>query len=161
VTALFNTILINVTSFFRDPDSWGYLRTELLPPLIESRAGEGAICVWSAGCSSGEEAYTLAIILAETLGHDQCRERVKIYATDVDEEALNQGRQASYSDQDIAKLPPELVAKYFESANGRHAFSRDLRRVVIFGRHDLILDPPISRYQGFVPRRHPLPPPRR
>jgi two-component system, chemotaxis family, CheB/CheR fusion protein len=144
-TLLFNTILINVTSFFRDTESWDYLREQLLPSLVDNRAGDGMIRVWSAGCSSGEEAYTLAMLLADALGIEQFRERVKIYATDVDEDALNQGRQASYTDHDIENVPGPLVEKYFERSNGRHLFNRDLRRSVIFGRHDLILDPPISR----------------
>jgi two-component system, chemotaxis family, CheB/CheR fusion protein len=144
-TLLFNTILINVTSFFRDPDSWECLRADLLPPVLQTGSSDASIRVWSAGCSSGEEPYTLAMILAETLGIDQFRERVKIYATDVDEEALNQGRLAAYTDHDVAHVPPALAAKYFESSNGRHLFDRELRRSVIFGRHDLILDPPISR----------------
>jgi two-component system, chemotaxis family, CheB/CheR fusion protein len=142
---LFNTILINVTSFFRDPESWDYLRSAVIPAVLDSREGDAAIRVWSAGCSSGEEAYSLAMILADTLGVDQFHERVKIYATDVDEEALNQGRLGSYADHAIASVPPALVEKYFEKSNGRYLFNRDLRRSLIFGRHDLILDPPISR----------------
>src|SRR3954452_11763289 len=82
-TALFNTILINVTAFFRDPEAWEYLRTEVLTPLVAAKAPGTPIRVWSAGCASGEEAYTLAMVLCEILGPDEFRERVKIYATDV------------------------------------------------------------------------------
>jgi two-component system CheB/CheR fusion protein len=103
------------------------------------------IRVWSAGCSSGEEAYTLAMQLAEAMDSDTFRERVKIYATDVDDEALAQGRSGSYSEHDVAAVPPRMVEKYFERSNGRFLFHRDLRRSIIFGRHDLIVDPPISR----------------
>src|SRR6185312_13408206 len=81
-TALFNTILINVTSFFRDADAWEQLRTEILPPMLEASNG-GAIRVWSAGSSAGPEAYTIAMLLHEALG-SSFRERVKIYATDID-----------------------------------------------------------------------------
>src|SRR3954452_10730499 len=77
-TALFNTILINVTGFFRDPDSWAALSREVLPRLTAER--EGPLRVWSAGCASGEEAYTLAIVLSEAMGPERFRERVKIYA---------------------------------------------------------------------------------
>src|SRR5690349_16196242 len=90
--ALFNTILINVTSFFRDAESWAYLQDEVLPDLLLPLKSDEEIRVWSAGCSSGEEAYTLAIVLAEALGIDQCVQRVKIYSTDVDDEALRQAR---------------------------------------------------------------------
>jgi two-component system CheB/CheR fusion protein len=144
-TALFNTILINVTAFFRDADAWNYLRGDVLEPMIAAKPADSLIRVWSAGCASGEEAYTLAIVLAEVLGLEQFRERVKIYATDVDEEQLNEARQASYGEREIQMLPPELVEKYFEAANGRFMFRKDLRRSVIFGRNDLVQDAPISR----------------
>jgi two-component system, chemotaxis family, CheB/CheR fusion protein len=144
-TLLFNTILINVTSFFRDPEAWEYLATDIIPRVLQSLEGDAFVRVWSAGCSSGEEPFSLAMLLAEGLGPDAFRERVKIYATDVDEEALSQGRQASYSEHAIGAVPPALAEKYFEKLNGAYALNRDLRRSVIFGRHDLILDPPISR----------------
>src|SRR4051794_12269783 len=111
-TALFNTILINVTGFFRDPDAWATLGRDVLPQLVEQR--DGPLRVWSAGCASGEEAYTLAMILAETMGAEQFRERVKIYATDVDEESLAHARQATYGERDLQHLPPQLAERYFE-----------------------------------------------
>jgi two-component system CheB/CheR fusion protein len=92
-TRLFNTILINVTRFFRDPAHWEYLRDEILPGLVGG-PDAAPIRVWSAGCASGEEAYSIAILLAEAMGSDAFRELVKIYATDVDEEALAQARPA-------------------------------------------------------------------
>jgi two-component system CheB/CheR fusion protein len=144
-TALFNTILINVTGFFRDPESWEYLRAEILEPLVTSRAPSAPIRIWSAGCASGEEAYTLAMVLAETLGIDAFRDRVKIYATDVDEEQLTEARQATYGEQAMEAVPPELRTKYFERTGERFTFRKDLRRSVIFGRNDLVQDAPISR----------------
>ncbi|MEU4692733.1 CheR family methyltransferase [Actinoplanes sp. NPDC023714] len=144
-TALFNTILINVTAFFRDADAWEYLRTDVLEPMVAAKPADSMIRIWSAGCASGEEAYTLAMALAEVLGLEQFRERVKIYATDVDEEQLNEARQASYGEREVQALPPELVEKYFEPVNGRFVFRKDLRRSVIFGRNDLVQDAPISR----------------
>ncbi|MEU4557782.1 CheR family methyltransferase [Actinoplanes sp. NPDC023936] len=144
-TALFNTVLINVTAFYRDADAWDYLRSEVLEPMVAARPAESTIRVWSAGCASGEEAYTLAMALAELLGLEQFRQRVKIYATDVDEEQLNEARQASYGEREVQALPPEMVEKYFEPVNGRFVFRKDLRRSVIFGRNDLVQDAPISR----------------
>ncbi|MEJ7771716.1 MAG: CheR family methyltransferase [Geodermatophilaceae bacterium] len=142
-TALFNTILINVTSFFRDPEAWAHLQNELLPGVV-ARNGDGPLRVWSAGCASGEEAYSLAICLAEVLGADAFRQRVKIYATDVDEEALVQARLGSYTDRDLAAMPPALAEKYFETAGRYRVFTKELRRSVIFGRNDLVQDAPIS-----------------
>ena len=144
-TALFNTILINVTGFFRDVDAWEYLRTEILESIVASKPADAPIRVWSAGCASGEEAYTLAMSLAEAVGADAFRDRVKIYATDVDEEQLNEARQATYGEREMQAVPPELAKRYFEPAGNRFVFRKDLRRSVIFGRNDLVQDAPISR----------------
>jgi two-component system CheB/CheR fusion protein len=143
---LFNAILINVTSFFRDADAWEFLRGEIVPKIIEAAdRGDGHIRIWCAGCASGEECYSIAIAFAEAMGTEPFRERVKIYATDVDEEALAAARQASYTDRQVEELPAELRDKYFDRAGTRWMFKKDLRRSVIFGRHDLLDDAPISR----------------
>jgi two-component system CheB/CheR fusion protein len=144
-TRLFNTILINVTSFFRDPPTWAALSETVLPAMLAELAPGDPIRVWSAGCASGEEAYTIAILLAEAVGPEQFRERVKIYGTDVDEEALNQARLGSYDSRAVEEVPPEILHKYFDRVNDRYNFSKELRRRVVFGRHDLIQDAPISR----------------
>jgi two-component system CheB/CheR fusion protein len=144
-TALFNTILINVTAFFRDPEAWQYLRTEVLEPMVAAKPADAPLRLWSAGCASGEEAYTLAMLMTEIIGPDELRRRVKIYATDVDEEQLSEARQASYGEQQIVAVPPELLGRYFEPAGNRFVFRKDLRRSVIFGRNDLVQDAPISR----------------
>jgi two-component system CheB/CheR fusion protein len=144
-TYLFNTILINVTAFFRDPEAWDYLRDEVLEPMIAARAAGSPIRVWSAGCASGEEAYTLAMVLAEILGVEGFRERAKIYATDVDAEQLNEARQATYGERDMQAVPAPLADRYFEPAGDKWIFRKDLRRSVIFGRNDLVQDAPISR----------------
>ena len=144
-TRLFNTILINVTRFFRDPQMWEVLAKSVIPPLLGALGAGDQIRVWSAGCASGEEAYTIAILLAEAVGMDEFRERVKIYGTDVDEEALAQARQATYSSGAIEEVPSGLVAKYFDRQDDRFLFNKELRLSVIFGRHDLIQDAPISR----------------
>jgi two-component system, chemotaxis family, CheB/CheR fusion protein len=149
---LFNTILINVTSFFRDAQTWECLRDEVVPRIVASKGDGEHLRVWSAGCASGEEPYSLAILFADALGVDRFRSQVKIYATDVDEEALAQGRHASYADHQLAGIPAAALARYFEKSNGRHVFNKDLRRSVIFGRHDLIQDAPISRVSLIVCR---------
>jgi two-component system, chemotaxis family, CheB/CheR fusion protein len=142
---LFNTILINVTGFFRDADVWRYVASQVLPPLVASENGARTIRIWSAGCASGEEPYTIAMLLAEQMGMESFCQRVKIYATDADEEALNQARQASYSERQVADVPPELRSRYFDLNNHSYVFHREMRRCVIFGRHDLINDAPISK----------------
>ncbi|WP_067818682.1 CheR family methyltransferase [Nocardia inohanensis] len=143
--ALFNTILINVTGFFRDADAWEYLQSQVVQTMLAERGPEEPVRVWCAGCASGEEAYGLAIVLAEVLGIDEFRQRVKIYATDVDEEALATARHAVYSEKEVQPLGQDLIARYFEPVGGRYSFRKDLRRSVIFGRNDLVQDAPISR----------------
>jgi two-component system CheB/CheR fusion protein len=143
---LFNTVLINVTGFFRDPAAWQAIAEHILPQILEAKGPDEAIRCWSAGCASGEEAYTLAMLLAEAIGGDQeFRQRVKIYATDVDDEALAQARQGSYTAAEVDGIPPPLLEKYFERSGERYVFRADLRRSLIFGRHDLLQDAAISR----------------
>jgi two-component system, chemotaxis family, CheB/CheR fusion protein len=142
---LFNTILINVTGFFRDASLWDNLRAEVLPALLSSRAPDAPIRVWCAGCASGEEPYSVAMVLSELLGDAAYRERVKIYATDVDEDALQTARQASYSAKQVEAIPAEALDRCFDLVEGRYIVRQDLRRTVIFGRNDLVQDAPISR----------------
>jgi two-component system CheB/CheR fusion protein len=149
---LFDTILINVTAFFRDPPAWAYLQGTVLPRIIATRGNDDNIRVWSAGCASGEEAYSLAIAFCEALGMDGFRRRVKIYATDVDEEALQRARSGSYTLKQLQGIPEELREKYFDIRGQGAAFRPDLRRSVIFGRHDLVQDAPISRLDLLVTR---------
>jgi two-component system, chemotaxis family, CheB/CheR fusion protein len=144
--ALFDTILINVTGFFRDPPAWEALSDEILPRLLAGKRPEEPIRIWSAGCASGEEAYSLAITLAEALGPVAFRDRVKIYATDVDDHALAKARSAQYDTKEVQGVAATLLAKYFEPINPElYGFQKDFRRCLIFGRHDLIQDAPISR----------------
>jgi two-component system, chemotaxis family, CheB/CheR fusion protein len=154
---LFNTVLINVTDFFRDAAAWQYLQTETLPHLLGNKPAQSPIRIWSAGCASGEEAYTLAMIFANILGIESFQQRVKIYATDVDEDALLQARQSTYSAKEIKSVPEEFQAQFFEHLGGQHVtdqyvFHPELRRSVIFGRHDLLQDAPISRLDLLVCR---------
>ncbi len=124
----------------------------MIPQILASKQPDEPIRVWSAGCASGQEAYTLAILLAKALGLEQFRSRVKIYATDVDEEALHQARQAIYSEQEIEEVLPEERVLFFEQSENGFTLRKDLRRSVIFGRHDLIQDAPISRIDLLVCR---------
>jgi two-component system CheB/CheR fusion protein len=143
--ALFNTILINVTSFFRDREVWDYLADEVLPGVLADRPASAPIRVWSAGCASGEEAYSVAMLLAERIGLEQLAVEVKIYATDVDNDALTQARHATYHARQVADVPEGMLEKYFDANGATFSVNRELRRAVIFGAIDLIQDAPISR----------------
>ena len=146
-TTLFNSVLINLTGFFRDPAAWRYIEQEIVPEIISRHHDDEPIRLWSAGCASGEEAYTLAMVMANHLGIDEVGRRVKVYATDIDLEALVQARAAVYGDKSVHDVPEELRARYFEpDLHGRGwVVTPTLRRTVVFGRLDLTRDPPISR----------------
>ena len=142
---LFDAVLINVTAFFRDSMPWEYLAERVVPDLLSKKAPGASIRAWSAGCATGQEAFTLAMILAEALGSTEFVRRVKIYATDLDEDALAYARQGSYTEQEIEAVPAPLLEKYFQRDGERYVFRKDIRRVVVFGRNDLVLNAPISR----------------
>jgi two-component system CheB/CheR fusion protein len=124
----------------------------VVPRILEQRGAKAPIRVWSAGCASGEEAYSAAILFSEALGDNQFKERVKIFATDIDEPALTEARHAAYTPKQLAGVPEELREKYFTGTNHRLSFRSDIRRSVIFGRNDLMQDPPISRVDLLLSR---------
>ena len=149
---LFNYLLINVTAFFRDLPAWEHLKDNIVPKLIQLKQPDGVLRIWSAGCASGQEPYSIAMLLAEQFGLHDLQHRVKIYASDMDQEALNDARQGSYTVKDIEAVPPPLIEKYFKQEGERYVIHADLRRAVIFGRHDLIADAPISRLNLLICR---------
>jgi two-component system, chemotaxis family, CheB/CheR fusion protein len=123
-----------------------------LPEMLAATPVDEPIRAWSAGCATGQEACTIAMILCETLGEEAFKRRVKIYATDVDEEALNVARAATYTPDQVASVPDELRERYFERSDQRFTFRADVRRAVIFGRNNLVYDAPISRLDLLVCR---------
>jgi two-component system, chemotaxis family, CheB/CheR fusion protein len=149
---LFNMLLINTAGFFRDPPAWEYLATGIVPLLLAARASDSPLRVWCAGCASGEEPYTLAMVLVRVMGDAGFRDRVKIYATDIDEEALDQARHGAYLPRQIEDLPHDALERFFERTDQRYVFRKDLRRCVIFGRNDLVQDAPMSRIDLLVCR---------
>ena len=145
---LFDKILINVTEFFRDTQAWDYLAKNVVPRIV---AKSGDVRIWSAGSSSGEEAYSAAILLCQALGEEAYLDRVKIYATDVDEQALSKAR-AGYSAKEVGSLDAEIKDRFFERQAERFVFRAALRRPIIFGRHDVTQDAPISRLDLLICR---------
>ena len=149
---LFNTILINVTAFFREAESWEYIANEIVTRIVAAKQLNNPIRIWSAGCASGEETYTIAMLLAEAVGMEEYSQRVKVFATDIDGDALNYARHASYSAKEVQSIPEALLKKYFERIDTRYLVQKELRRCVIFGRHDLVQDAPISKIDLLVCR---------
>ena len=149
---LFNTILINVTGFFRDAEAWTTLAEEVIPRIVTDAADTRSIRIWSAGCASGEETYSLAILLAEHLGNRASEFQVRIYGTDVDEDALAAARHALYRTEHLKDLSDHLLARYFLRDGQLWRLRRDLRRWCIFGAHNLVQSPPLSHVDLLVCR---------
>ncbi len=143
--ALLDDVLINVTEFFRDRDAWEYLATEIVPKIITGKQPNEQIRVWSAGCSTGQEVYSLLILLSEALGIESCLQRVRCFATDVDKAALEQARQCTYSELEVDSIPAHLREKYFERTEKGYVFHSALRRSVVFAHHNLLQDAPMSK----------------
>ncbi len=144
-TALFNSILVNVTGFFRDPEAWEVLRADALPAVIAAATTAGHLRVWSAGCSTGEETYSAAIVIADALGPRAADLDVKIYATDIDEEALAAARQAVFRTDQLKDVPGDVLERHFTAEGHMFRVRRELRRWCIFGRHNLTQDPPLPQ----------------
>ena len=137
--ALLN-VIVNITEFFRDPEAWSFIRAEVLTEILE---GTDEIRIWSAGCASGEEPYSIAIALAETLGTDMSRRQARIYATDVDETALKLARGGTYSLDQLSGVSEDIRNRYFVRNGDVYNIARNIRDLMIFSKHNLILDPPI------------------
>lgn len=140
---LLDTVLINVTRFFRDVQAWDALAEEALPLMFRGRPLGSTFRVWCAGCATGEEPYSVAILLCELLGSRAKDYEIKIYATDNDESALNVARRAEYTPESLRGVRPEIKTKYFHGGPVLRV-ARDVRRMVIFGKSNLLADAPIS-----------------
>jgi len=153
VTELCRAFLINVTGFFRDREAFDFLKDFVVPDMIErGRANGRAFRAWSAGCSTGEEAYSLAILLAEVLGGELSEWNVKIFATDLDDEAVNFARRGLYPQKLLSALPDGFQERYFEQIDHGHRVSKNLRQMVIFGTQDLTRGVPFPRMDLVVCR---------
>ncbi len=144
VTSLYKELLIGVTSFMRDPHIFADLQEKWLPELL-SRTSDAEVRVWSAGCSTGEEAYTLAILVREALERLGIARDVKVFATDVDRDALRRAGVGVFPESIAADLPPHLLAKYFYHQDEHYRITRSIREMVVFAQHNLIQDPPFTR----------------
>ena len=143
---LVGSLLIKVTEFFRDPKLWDHLRDEVIPGLIADARREGReLRVWSAGCSSGEEAYSLAMTIAEALRDDPQPIDARIFATDIDGAAIAFARRGVYPPSAVEKVPAALRSRYFVRSPGGFEVVKRLRSQMIFGEHDLSTRVPFPR----------------
>jgi two-component system CheB/CheR fusion protein len=147
VEALFRDMLIGVTGFFRDPEAFMALKKHVLPKLFSGKTEASVLRVWSVGCSTGEEAYSLAILLAEQLEMLRQSIRVQIFATDIDSQAIATARTGLYPASIAADIWPERLARYFslESDGSLYRIRKDIRDMLVFSEQNVIKDPPFSK----------------
>jgi two-component system CheB/CheR fusion protein len=145
VAALFRDLLINVTSFFRDADAFDSLASLVIPKLFEGRGADEVVRVWVPGCSTGEEVFSIAMLLREHMDGLTAPPQVQIFATDIDERALSVARAARYPDPLLDGVSPARRTRFFLSDGGTSVVSKDVRELCIFSPHSVIRDPPFSR----------------
>jgi two-component system CheB/CheR fusion protein len=152
LTHLLDTIFINYTYFFRDYLVWNYLANQTIPQIVANKEPKEPIRVWSAGCASGEETYSLAMLLIEALGIEQFHRRVLIYGTDVDRHAVMQARQGYYLTTATETIPAVMRERYFEREPDGYRWRTDLRCSILFHCHNFIQAAPLPSIDLLVCR---------
>lgn len=145
VEALFQDILINVTRFFRDPESFQALKTTILPKLFEDRSRDEPLRVWVVGCSTGEEAYSLAITLAEFAEARGSRLPIQVFATDLNGAGIEKARAGVYPKSIEHDVSPERLRRFFAEVDGSYRITKSIRDMCVFARHNVLTDPPFSQ----------------
>ena len=144
VAALYQDLLINVTEFFRNPEVFEFLASEVFPKIIKDRPADQPIRLWASGCSSGEEAYSLAIALLEFLGENTVNTRIQLFGTDLSEPAIDLARAGFYPESTVAAVSPERLRRFFSKVEGGYRISKAIREMCVFARHNIFADPPFS-----------------
>jgi two-component system CheB/CheR fusion protein len=152
VQSLAREILIGVTSFFRDPEAFELLAREVIPTLFAKRGPDDPVRIWHPGCATGEEVYSMAILIQEYLGKQKSPARVQFFATDIDEAAIDQARSGLYRDGIGADVDEERLKRFFTRSNGSWQVTKQLREMIVFAHHNLISDPPFSRLDLLICR---------
>jgi two-component system CheB/CheR fusion protein len=142
---LYQDLLINVTFFFRDADSIEFLKKTILPAILASKSSNEPVRIWVPACSTGEEAYSLAIILMELLGDNPEETDIQIFATDLSETAIAKARVGTYTVLELAEVPEAYVKKYFLKTESGYRINKQIRDICIFAHHNVFKDPPFSR----------------
>ncbi len=145
VVALFRELLIGVTCFFRDPDAFESLRQNVVRKILENRGSQDPIRIWVPGCATGQEPYTLAMVMREEMERCRVSCEVQIFGTDINEKSLNTARQGAYPASIAEELGPERLERFFVSQGKRFVAAKEIREMCVFSLHDLIRDPPFSR----------------
>jgi two-component system, chemotaxis family, CheB/CheR fusion protein len=152
VKKLYQDLLIHVTRFFRDADSFQMLTERVYPQLVQNRAPDLPIRVWVAGCSTGEEAYSIAISMLEFLAQQSARTTLQIFATDISEPAVEHARSGFYPENIEADVSPERLRRFFTKIDGGYRIAQSVRELCVFARQDITRDPPFSKLDLIVCR---------
>ena len=144
---LFKELLIGVTCFFRDPEIWQHVKQDVLPALLAANPSGGLLRAWVPACSTGEEAYTLAILFAETLEDlkPAARFSLQIFATDLDKDAIDKGRSGLYPENIASDVSPVRLSRFFSKVPGGYRVSKDIRNMIIFAPQSIASDPPFAK----------------
>jgi two-component system CheB/CheR fusion protein len=142
--ALYQDMLINVTSFFRNPRVFDALKSQVFPDILKNRSPESTIRIWTPGCASGEETYSLAILLLEFLGDKAPHVPIQFFGTDVSESSIGKARGGVYPENIRGDVSPERLRRYFTQTEGGYRISKAIRDMCIFAQHNLLSDPPFS-----------------
>jgi two-component system CheB/CheR fusion protein len=145
VSALFSDMLINVTSFFRDPDAFVMLKQQILPTLLADKPDDYVFRIWVAACSSGEEAYSIAIVLRELMDEMHHNFKIQIYATDLDDKVINHARRGCYPVSIAQNVEPERLLRFFSLEENGYKIKKDIRQMVVFAVQSVIKDPPFTK----------------
>jgi two-component system, chemotaxis family, CheB/CheR fusion protein len=145
IQSLLKNLLINVTNFFRDADAFGVLEHEIAPQLFAGKKAKDTVRVWSAGCASGEEAYSIAMILTEYADRLNDPPKIQVFGTDVDEEAISEAREHLYAESIEADVSPERLRRFFIKDGNHYRIKKELRELILFAPHNVLRDPPFSR----------------
>ena len=142
---LYQDLLINVTSFFRDPDAFSLLKSTILPKLLKSKESGETLRIWVAACATGEEVYTIAMLLLEIKEETKIDIPFQIFASDLSTEAIRAARIGEYTTEQISNLSPERAERFFTKSKNKYRIARSLRDICVFAPHNILRDPPFSR----------------
>lgn len=145
-------MLISVTGFFRDPQAYDIMARQIIPDLFANRDDNQPLRVWIAGCATGEEAYSIAMLLFAERERLQKQNLIQVFASDIDAGALDQARAGFYASDEVLTIPPDLLQKYFTGEQQGYRVSKELRSSIVFALHNLLSDPPFSRLDLIVCR---------
>lgn len=145
IRKLFNELLIGVTSFFRDKEAYRVLENSIVPQIIKNKSDGQVVRVWVAGCSTGEEAYSLAMLFDETINEQSKSLKLQIFASDIDERAINKARRGIYPETIVTDVSPKRLNRYFYKEDDTYLIKKEIRDKVIFSEHNFIKDPPFSK----------------